>query len=254
MADKLVAEQKTDAQILQLRTRLALQSDKQDNQVTQAVTRGLNQTVTGVLQGTQTMGQAFQRLGQNIILSVVTNALDKIVTSFLSNNSTIQAAQQALSNFLDISNNSNAEVSQETAQTSASSAITTYAAEGAAAAVASTAAIPLVGPELAPAAGAEIYADIMAFQVASAAGGMVVGQDQLAMVHENEMILPAHLSQGIGSMIANGQTGGGSNHFHFSPQINGKLGPDDIDGLHQAFTGFVQKGLRNGQFGGMRRT
>jgi hypothetical protein len=253
MTDKLVAEQKTDQQILQLRTQLATQSNKQDNQLTQAVTRGLNQTVTGVLQGTQTMGQAFQRLGQNIILSVITGALDKMVTSFLANNATIQGAQQSLSNFLSISNDQNAASSELTSQQAASSAITTYAAEGAAAAIASTSAIPIIGPELAPASGAEIYADIMSFQVASAAGGMVVDQDQLAMVHENEMILPAHLSQGIGSMIANGQTGGGTNHFHFSPQINGKLGPDDIDGLHQAFTGFVQKGLRNGQFGGMRR-
>ena len=50
-----------------------------------------------------------------------------------------------------------------------------------------------------------------------------------------------------------GQPGGGANnHFHFSPQINGKLGPEDISGLHQEFGKFIQKGLRNGQFGGMR--
>ncbi len=252
--ERIEAEQKYDQQIIQLRTRAAQQNQRTDNTLTQSVTRGLNQTVDGVLQGTQTMGQAFQRLGTNIVLSVVNNALDKIVTQFISNNATIQAAQQALNSFLDISNEANSTDAIATSQVSSHAAIMAYAGEGAAAAIASTSAIPLVGPELAPAAGAAIYGDIMSYNIASAAGGMVVDSDQLAMVHENEMILPAHLSQGIGSMIANGQNGGGStNHFHFSPQVNGKLGPDDIDGLHGAFVSSMKKALRNGELGGMRK-
>jgi hypothetical protein len=38
--------------------------------------------------------------------------------------------------------------------------------------------------------------------IASAAGGWVVPSDQLAMVHQNEMILPANISQGLQSMIS----------------------------------------------------
>ena len=47
--------------------------------------------------------------------------------------------------------------------------------------------------------------------IASAAGGWVVPSDQLAMVHQNEMILPANISQGLQSMIsANGGGGAGA--------------------------------------------
>ena len=44
--------------------------------------------------------------------------------------------------------------------------------------------------------------------IASAAGGWVVPSDQLAMVHQNEMILPANISQGLQGMISsNGGVG-----------------------------------------------
>jgi len=47
--------------------------------------------------------------------------------------------------------------------------------------------------------------------IASAAGGWVVPSNQLAMVHQNEMILPANISQGLQNMISgSGGTGGAS--------------------------------------------
>ena len=44
--------------------------------------------------------------------------------------------------------------------------------------------------------------------IASAAGGWVVPSDQLAMVHQNEMILPANISRGLQSMISTNGGGG----------------------------------------------
>jgi hypothetical protein len=105
----------------------------------------------------------------------------------------------------------------------ATSDITTKAAQAAAGAFAATAAIPYVGPFLAPAAAAEADASVMAFtaQIASAAGGMVVDKDQLAMVHEDEMVLPKNISQGINEKILNsdsqgGERGNSDTHYHIA--------------------------------------
>lgn len=71
--------------------------------------------------------------------------------------------------------------------------------------------IPYVGPVLAPAAAAAAFAAVAAFGggIASAAGGWEVPSDQLAMVHKNEMILPAPISDGLRSAIGGGSLGGG---------------------------------------------
>ena len=46
--------------------------------------------------------------------------------------------------------------------------------------------------------------------VPSAQGGWMVPSTSLAMLHANEMVLPANISQGLQSMIANGGGSGGS--------------------------------------------
>ncbi len=46
--------------------------------------------------------------------------------------------------------------------------------------------------------------------VPSAAGGWMVPSTSLAMLHANEMVLPANISQGLQSMIAGGGAGGGA--------------------------------------------
>ncbi len=254
LADKLVAEQKFNQQILQLRTKQLQQEQQQENQLTKSLTNGMNQTVSGVLTGTQTMSQAFAKMGQNIVMSVVDGALDKILTNWLSNNATIQAAQTALDSFLGISNATNATAAVTTAQLASHANILAYAGEGAAAAVASTAAIPLVGPELAPAAGTAIYADIMSYNIASAAGGMIVDGDQIARVHDNEMVLPARYTSGLTGMIDQANAGGGGSGHTFNTTVhaNGRLNAGDLDGLHDAVVSTMRKAARNGQFGGMR--
>jgi len=77
------------------------------------------------------------------------------------------------------------------------------------------ASIPYVGPFLAPvlaiAAGATIAS--WAGRVASAEGGWGnVPSDQMAMIHKNEMVLPAHLAESIRSMT--GSSTNSTNHFH----------------------------------------
>ena len=70
------------------------------------------------------------------------------------------------------------------------------------------------------------------------------------MVHENEMVLPAHLSQGISSMIAGGV--GGTGHT-FNNTFNVQAG-DGVSAkqLPDMIVKTMTKAMRNGQFGTMR--
>jgi len=93
------------------------------------------------------------------------------------------------------------------------------AAVAEAAAYAAYIGIPIVGPELASAAAAAAGATTMGFMggiaLASAAGGWDrVPSDQLAMIHKNEMVLPAPLAQSVRDMAGGGGVGSTEIHFH----------------------------------------
>ena len=117
-----------------------------------------------------------------------------------------------------------------------------YAGEAAAAAYASTAAIPIVGPELAPVAAATAFAGALSF--GSAALGAVVPQDMAIFAHAKEMILPRHLSEGFQNMINAGGAGSGGSNGRAQP------GGGDIH-LHNNFNAIdansVQNFFRNNQ-------
>lgn len=81
--------------------------------------------------------------------------------------------------------------------------------EAAAAVYASIAAIPFVGPFLAPAAAFAAGAVVLGFvgKIASSEGGEYkVDQDRLNIVHKDETILPAPFAQGLRDLIGKGVT------------------------------------------------
>lgn len=97
---------------------------------------------------------------------------------------------------------------------SALSRISAHAATAGAAAVASTAAIPIVGPALAPAAGLAASSAALAFSSllapsASAAGGYDIPAsiNPVTQLHAREMVLPAPLAETVRSAM--GEGGGG---------------------------------------------
>jgi len=89
-----------------------------------------------------------------------------------------------------------------------------YAAVAGAAAFASTAAIPIVGPFLAPEAGALAYATVAATYapLATFSEGGMVPADMIAMVHKGEYVLPAEKTA---AAIVGGGNGKGEIHVHF---------------------------------------
>ena len=122
--------------------------------------------------------------------------------------------------------------------------------EAAAAAFASIAAIPVVGPALAPLAAAGALAAVIGIgsHLASAEGGWDrVPSDQVAMIHKNEMVLPAPLAESVRNMASGGGGGGGQAiHIHamdaqsFNHALKNNIG-GLRDVLHQA--------VRNGRIG-----
>lgn len=101
-------------------------------------------------------------------------------------------------------------------QVAAAGQINANAAVAASGAYAATAVIPIVGPELAPAAAATAYAGAIGWMGALAVPGFDVGawnlsKDQLAMVHTGEMIIPPGMADGMRTMMTmfatNGQMG-----------------------------------------------
>ena len=92
--------------------------------------------------------------------------------------------------------------------------ISASAARAGAAAFASTAAIPIVGPAMAPAAGAAAYTGAMSFAsglaVASARGGYDIPGwiDPVTQLHAREMVLPAEHADTIRSLKGGGAGGG----------------------------------------------
>ena len=90
------------------------------------------------------------------------------------------------------------------------SSILKSASTAAAGAYASTSAIPIVGPALAPEAAALAFAKTAAFAVFDV-GTPYVPNTGIAMVHQGEAIIPASMNKnGLGGM------GGGDTHFHVS--------------------------------------
>ena len=119
---------------------------------------------------------------------------------------------------------------------SAAGEITDNAAIAGSAAWASTAAIPIVGPELAPAAAAAASAGALGFLgalvVPSGAGGIWDVEGGLTMLHEKEMVLPAWAAQPLRSML-----GGAANSNAPAPANDGARGGDLH--LHLYFPGQI---------------
>lgn len=91
--------------------------------------------------------------------------------------------------------------------------------EAAASVYASIAAIPYVGPFLAPAMAVAAGAAVIGFasHIASAEGGWwQVPSDQVAQIHKDEMVMPAAEAQGIREMVSGGRTGGQAMNVNIS--------------------------------------
>lgn len=177
----------------------------------------------------QALGGIWQGVGQAMVQELVTKPFAAWAAGWVRklamNMGFLQAenAQEAAA----------AAISGGIAVTKATTEIGANAAAAGAGAAASQASIPIIGPGLALAAMAMIFAAVsgMGGKVKSASGGFDIprGMNPMTQLHEEEMVLPAPLSNGIRNMIAGGagQGGGGAPQVIYNDH-SGRLSDHEI--------------------------
>jgi uncharacterized protein YukE len=154
------------------------------------ISTAFSTAVTGIIMGTTTLKQAMANLAQSILMSFVSMGVQLLMNWI--------ATQLAILIF---------------GKTTAKAEGMAQAGAGAAAAMASVAAIPYVGWAMAPAVGEAHFAlaSAMVMAGASAEGGYDIpaGVNPVVQTHQKEMILPAEQADVIRGMAANGGPGGG---------------------------------------------
>ncbi len=194
----------TDKQ--KLDTQAVLNSQKAWQNLMQPIQRAFDTAITGMIMGTTTLQKAVANITQSIIAEFV-NAGVKMVTNWIAAELGMTAATEAGSAARTAAEGEGLAAGLALKALNAVKSIVTDSAQAFAGIFAFLA--PIMGPAAAgPAAAGEASVMAAAGSIASAAGGWVVPSDQLAMVHQNEMILPASLSQGLQGMISGGGGGG----------------------------------------------
>jgi len=156
-------------------------------------------------------------LEKRLIEAMVRITVQHLLHETIQTNATIAANQRRVT--------SNAMAAAQTQAVSATSAINQlHHAAGVAAGYtyAAIAQIPFVGPFIAPGFAAAAYAAVLAFGAIAEEGWDVPsGGPFPTLLHAREMVLPAHLAEGVRSMSENGDTKGGG---EASPVSAGEAG------------------------------
>jgi len=197
----LTEKQKLDLQAVQNSERAWLS-------LVQPIQRAFDTSITGIILGTTTLQKAVANITQSIIGEFV-NLGVKTVTNWIAAELAMTTATEAGAAARTAAEGEGLGAGLALKSLNAVKSIVTDSAQAFGGIFAFLA--PIMGPAAAgPAAAGEATVMAAASGIASAAGGWVVPSDQLAMVHQNEMILPAGISQGLQSMIsANGGSSAG---------------------------------------------
>lgn len=244
--EELLAYQKflNDKQRLDLQAAQASQRTWQG--LLQPIQRAFDTSITGVILGTTTLQRAVANISQSIIAEFV-NLGVKMVTNWIASELAMTTATQAGAASRTAAESEGMEAGLAMKALNAVKSIVTNSAQAFAGIFAFLA--PIMGPAAAgPAAAGEATVMAAAGGIASAAGGWVVPSDQLAMVHQNEMILPANISQGLQSMISGaGATGPTPSPLVFNISA---IDSQDVKRFFQSngslLVAAVNKAMRNG--------
>jgi tape measure domain-containing protein len=186
--------------------------------------KGLGSAVKSVFQG---LGENILQIFLHGLLKPVENLFGKLVENLAAKLIGLFVTSKATASAVDVGEVAGA------------------AAVGGAAAAASTAAIPIIGPALAPAAGAAMYAAILATYTPLAffKQGGDVPEDMPAFLHAKEMVLPADIAVPLRRMVAsNGTatpTGVGGLHIHIGNMTG--VTRDTVDALGNMLIGRARR-------------
>lgn len=207
----------------EIRQRYAQQGmdiQRQQSLESQTIWQELTDTISGLwdkgvqalMNGTLTWSNAMRAIGAEMTQWFVTNVVGKMVKEWLAGEAAKIAGKLgfvALEKALNATATATTIASKGTETTAVSSMNAVQAGTGAAA---SQASIPYIGPILALAAMATIFAAVSALgKKRSAAGGYDIpkGINPMTQLHEEEMVLPKKYANAIRNMTASGAGGEG---------------------------------------------
>lgn len=188
---------------------------KASESVVQPTLSAFSQITTGFVEGTLTRQQAELRLGDAIVAETINAGVQALAHHLAIEDAKTLATAEGTAERLALHVWAEAEAAAVHAL-HAVEWIVTEAAKAAASAFTALAGIPVVGPALAVAASVAAGAEVLSLvgKVASAEGGWdrVPYDGAAAILHKDEMVLPAELAEGVRNMA--GGAGGGETHVH----------------------------------------
>jgi len=241
---KVLADQKFNIEHMKLTQAQVKDDMKVWTEIFNTIEKNFDSMIKGLMQGTQTFQQAFRNMAQNLVISFV-EAVAKMGMEWIKKE-LMQTAATIAGNAARTASDTAATGAQKASSDAASSSqIMKDAKEAAANVYASVSSIPYVGWILAPPAAAAAFAAVAAFDSFDT-GTDYVPHDQLANIHQGEIIVPRAQSDAIRAGDATlGSGGGGNVHFHINAM--------DSDGVkkslmrnHAAIAAAVSQAARGG--------
>ena len=210
----------------------------------QPIQRAFDTSITGMILGTTTLQKAVANIAQSILAEFV-NLGVKMVTNWIASELAMTTATEAGAAARTAADGEGMAAGLAIKSANALKSIATDSAQAFSGIFAFLA--PIMGPAAAgPAAAGEATVMAAAGGIASAAGGWIVPSDQLAMVHQNEMILPANISQGLQNMIS---TNGGAGSSAVVVNVSA-IDSQDVKRFFQSngslLVNALNKAMRNG--------
>ena len=244
--EELAAYQKFQSDKEKLDLQAVQTSQRTWQSLMQPIQRAFDTSITGMILGTTTLQKAVGNIAQSILAEFV-NLGVKMVTNWIASELSMTTATEAGAAARTAADSEGMAAGLAIKAANAVKSIMTDSAQAFSGIFAFLS--PLMGPAAAgPAAAGEATVMAAASGIASAAGGWVVPSDQLAMVHQNEMILPAVISQGLQNMIsAGGGAGAGANPVVVNVSA---IDSQDVKRFFQsngsALVNALNKAMRNG--------
>ena len=220
---EIVRLQDSHAATLQtLADKTSAQQIKTAEAVVAPITQTFSQITAGYVEGTLTRQQAELRLGDALVAETINTGVQMLMHHIAIEEAKTLATAVGTAERLALTIASEAEAAAIHVA-HAIAYIATEAAKAAAAAFSAVAGIPVIGPILAVAASVAAGAEVLNLvgKVASAEGGWerVPFDNAPALLHKDEMVLPADLADGVRNM-----SGGGGNTYHYHIHANDAAG------------------------------
>jgi hypothetical protein len=188
-------------------------ASNQTRQIMQSVAHNMatsfSSAIRGMIDGTETLSAAVAKMGKQMISSLE-SSLQKMLSDWLEHHLMELLIHTQSKEGESVVDKAAAAQKQEISMQEHMSQVFMAAKQAAVKAWNAMSGIPVVGPALGAAAAAATFAAVMAFgSITSAQGGFYeVDRDQLAFIHQREMVLPAGIADRLRTAVDSGLGGG----------------------------------------------